>query len=163
MKAHGIHQPAASRDTNVTPLRSKDEPGSSSAKKRKQAQFEDSNNGASDDDEGLCRVKAEKICTKPEKNTVKKELVKTEAVKSEDTSHEAAPNYPWLRHPNSTAGPSLADESTAFSDFISPDAFDPINPSQHFEDASAMSSGTFGSNHSLGEEDVLPESILIVD
>ncbi|MCJ1478300.1 hypothetical protein MMC13_006977 [Lambiella insularis] len=156
MKAHGIHQPISSRDTAVEPLRPKGGPASNSSKKRKQDQFDTTNDVAADDDEGLVRVKTEKTCTIP-----KEKRIKTEAVQHTENSSESG--YPWLRYESGGPNSGLADTSSAFNEFIVPESYESINPSQLFEDATTMQSSPLGGNGSLGGSDGTRESILIVD
>ena len=155
MKAHGIHQSAASiRDTPIASRRRNKDAKSDSTKKRKADQFADENNNTTgDDDEGLGKIKDE-----PVKKTVKKETeVKVETPLSDG----------FFQYPTNDGDQRMSiDGNSMFATFLHSGAFEQealqshteydngINPSAH-DCAGDVASSASGNG--------LQESILIAD
>ena len=152
MKAHGIHQPASSRDSIVPPLRHKGDIGTPPSKKRKQDQFSSDCSAAVDDDETPGRIKDEVIHPGPG----------TALVKDEHSLHDetqAGMNYPWL-YGAPQLDPSMSDDN-AFNDFIVSGAFEPINPQPSY--GQAISRQNDKDEGTLTGNDAAQDSILILD
>ncbi|MCJ1244214.1 hypothetical protein MMC30_001412 [Trapelia coarctata] len=144
MKAHNIHQPACSRDSIVPVIRRKEDSHCQTppSKKRKQDHFADTGDMAANDDEGLGSVKDETDGVDPNNN-----IVKSEAAFQENTGMGEpvfGNDYPWLRYSASRVDSNEGDEGAAFDDFIVSGAFEPMNATSHFEDASAAKPGEGG-------------------
>ena len=112
MKAHGIHQSATTvRETPVPSRRRDKEPKGADAKKRKRDQFADGINNATDDDEGLSRVKDETMGG----------IIKQEAGCSGDISTQ--PGFFQYASPVGDQN-SRVEDGMMFQDFLHAGAFE---------------------------------------
>ena len=153
MKAHGIHQPASSRDSVVPPLRRKEGVTSTPSKKRKHQQFSSECGSAVDDDEGLGNVKDEIVYPESGTSLVKEEL-------GLHNSNTDMMNYPWL-YGTCLSNTNLSNYNDALNDFIVSGAFEPINTQPGY--GTGLSQANAEESVRLAEGGEMQESILILD
>ena len=157
MKAHGIHQTQTSiRDTPIPTRKRKDETRGSTSKKRKTDFLGEDANNTADDDEGL---DADISKVKEEKPSIK---VKSEVTASEDN---AGAQFSWQHFKHDDAQESSRPEDNdIFSDYIHSSAFGTSQEQGGFEvEKSQAHRGRIEDTSNIGSENVMNESILIVD